>query len=266
MTARNYLFAANQDDVALTRLISAAARVTGFLSGAPGGPLPGWYGWEKDNSAFIADLNARLLANYPKARRPFHATRIWTNLVWQPVYLAAIAVHVHGAVPRLSGMSQSRQNLDISGYRLPPGPQFTGSIEDMIAQAGGDVRRMADVSLAELVGVAPLKRLPALRLLADRLLTVMAALPRYRVDITAEDQHRFCALWLDAMGLAGLGALETLDLPGGHRAVVINRQGCCLDYLALPGTYCTTCPRQDDDLRRRRQYETAVAEMDDAAP
>jgi siderophore ferric iron reductase len=264
VTGRNYLFAASQDDVALTRFIATAAKVTGFLSGGPGRPLPGWHYPGQDNSAFVAELYGRLRANYPKARRPFHATRLWNSLIWQPVYLAAIAVHVHGALPDLGGLSQSRQNLDVTGYRLQPGPQVSGTVEEMIAVAGPKLRAMADVMLAEINAVGPLKRPPAMHLLADRVLTVMAALPRYRADISPDDQHRFCGLWLDAMGLAGLGALETLDLPGGQKAVVIDRQGCCLDYLAMPDAYCVSCPRQDDEVRRERQLQTAIAELDDA--
>jgi siderophore ferric iron reductase len=264
VTARNYLFAASQDDVALTRLIATAASATGFMNGGPGGHLSGWYRPGEDNGAFFADLHARLRAAYPKARRPFHATRLWTNLIWQPAYLAVIAVHVHGAVPEMSGLSQSRQNLDVTGYRLEPGPQFRGQEDEMIARAGQQLRVMADLLLAEINAITPLKRLPALRLLADRMLTVVAALPRMHAAVTIADQNRIMPLWLGAMGLAGLGRLETLDLPGGRQSVVIERQGCCLDYLAMPGTYCVSCPRQDDVVRRERQLQTAIAELDPA--
>ncbi len=263
MTTRNYLFAASQDDVALTRFIATAASVTGFLDGAPGGHLPGWYQPGQDNAAFLADLHGRIVAGYPRARRPFHAVRLWTNLLWQPAYLAAIAVHVHGALPDLSGLSQSRQNLDITGYRLPAGPQFRASEEEMIARAGKVLRAMADTMLAEVNTVTSLKRLPALRLLADRMLGLVASLPRFRPGTSIADQYRYRALWLDAMGLSGMGGLETLDLPGGNQVAVIARQGCCLDYLAMPETYCVSCPRQDDVVRLQRQLETAIAEMDE---
>lgn len=262
VTTRNYLFAASQDDVALTRLIATAAAVTGFMKGGPGGYLPGWYRAGADNGPFLSDLHSRIRAAYPKARRPFHATRLWTNLLWQPAYLAVIGVHCHGALPALSSLSQSRQNIDVTGYRLEAGPQFHGTEEQMILRAGQEMREMADILLGEINAITPLKTVPAHRLLADRMLTIIAALPRFRPGTTIADQHRLVGLWLDAMGLKELGALETLDLPGGHQAVVIDRQGCCLDYLAMPEAYCVSCPRQEPDVRRARQLQTAIAELD----
>lgn len=259
---RNYLFAASQHDVALTRLIAAAASATGFMDGSSGGHLPGWYRCGYDNSAFLADLHTRLRAAFPKAKRPFHATRLWTNLIWQPAYLAVIAVHLHGALPDLSALSQSRQNLDVSGYRLEPGEQYCGDEGEMIRRAGQQLRAMANVLLEEINAVAALKPQPALQLLADRMLTIIAALPRLRPGTTIAEQHRLMPLWLDALGIAGLGALETLELPGGRQSVVIDRQGCCLDYLAMPGVYCVSCPRQDVAVRRERQFQTAIAELD----
>ena len=261
---RNYLFAQDSDDVALTRFIALAASTSGFLKGAPGGHLPGWHQPGRDNRAFIETLHARLAAAYPEAGQPFHAVRLWTNLLWQPAYLAVIGVHVHGALPALARLSQARQNLDIDGYRLEPGPQYRAGTEAMIARAGGELRGMADAVLVEINAVTRLKRLPAMRLLADRMLGLMVRLGQYRPGTSIAEQHRYCALWLEAMGLAGQGSLETIDLPGGRQAAIVARKGCCLDYLAFPGTYCASCPRQEGALWRERQKQDAIAELDAA--
>src|SRR5690606_25643555 len=127
-------------------------------------PLPGWHQLGRDNRPVIENLYARLAETYPQAGQPFYAVRLWTNLLWQPAYLIAIAVHVHGAVPEISAISQQIKGIDISGYRLPPGPQYEDDLEGLIARAGRDLRAYADAVLVEINALTKLKRLPALRL------------------------------------------------------------------------------------------------------
>jgi siderophore ferric iron reductase len=260
LTARNYLFAPDQDDAALARFIETGARVTGFLKGAPGGGLPGWYRAGEDNQSFLTTLYERLEQSYPEAGQPFYAVRLWTNLVWQPAYLAVIAVHLHGAVPDFSSLSQSRQNVDVNGYRLQAKPMRRGTVEEMIALAGADLRAFGDQLLGEINAVTRLKRLPALRLLTDRMLGLMVQLRQYLPGLDIAEQQRFCDLWLAAMGLEGQGSLERLTLDDGFAVLITARKGCCLDYLAFPGTYCSSCPKQDDDLRHARQRQVVVEE------
>ena len=263
-TARNFLFAASHEDVALSRLLMTARSVTGFMDGAPGTVLPGWHVAGADNRALLETLYARLAATYPEAGQPFYAVRLWTNLIWQPAYLAVIAVHAHGAVPDLRAMSQAIKGIDVSGFRLPPGPQFEADLETMIARAGADLRAMADGILAEINAVTKLKRLPALRLLTDRMLGLMVRLKKYQPGLDIAGQKRMSDLWLAAMGLTGHGDLEALDLADGTKVLITARKGCCLDYLAFPDVYCASCPKQDDALRLRRQRDEAVAEREDA--
>ncbi|WP_297103335.1 siderophore ferric iron reductase [uncultured Devosia sp.] len=262
MTSRNYLFAQTADDVALTRFIALAGSATGFLKGAPGGPLPGWHSPGQDNRAFLEELYERLAVSYPEAGQPFHAVRLWTNLMWQPAYLSVIAVHLHGALPAVTTLAQARQNLDVNGYRLAPGPQMEGSTEELIARAGRDLRAMGDSVLDEINAVTKLKQTPALRLLADRMLGLMVRLKHFRPEISMAEQYRYCDLWLSAMGLEGQGGLETLDLPNGQQVAIMARKGCCLDYLAFPERYCASCPKLSDDERRNRERTNIMAELE----
>lgn len=259
---RNFLFAPSADDIALTRFIATADAVSGFLKGAPGGPLPGWYQMGGNNLDFLQHMNAHLALSFPAAGQPFYAVRLWTNVLWQPAYIAVLGAHVVGSVPNMGLLSQARQNNDINGYRLLSAPQVSGSIETMIDHAGRQLRALADVALAEINTVTKLKRVPALRLLTDRMLSLMVRLKDYVPGISPQEQHHYCALWLDAMGLTGMGTLETLDLQDGRQVVITARKGCCLDYLAFPDAYCASCPKQDDALRLKRQRDDAVAELD----
>lgn len=259
---RNYLFAQTDSDPALTRLIATAASATGFMKGAPGGVLPGWHHLGQDNSTFLTTLYQRLEANYPQAGQPFYAMRLWTGLIWQPCYLSVIGVHLHGGLPEIAQLSQAMRNIYVDGYRLTPGPQYRAEPEQMIAKAGAELRAFADAILAEIHTVTKLKRVPALRMLGDHMLGMMKRLRHYQPGISVQDQQRFCALWLDAMGLKDAGTLAVIDLPDGRPFAIMECKGCCLDYLAMPGTYCDCCPRQDDAVRLARQRASAIAEME----
>ncbi|WEK04025.1 MAG: siderophore ferric iron reductase [Candidatus Devosia phytovorans] len=258
---RSFLFSQDSADAATTRLIATAAQVTGFMKGEPGVARSGWYQPGADNTAVLAGLYAALVATYPKAGPAFHAVRLWTNLLWQPAYLAVIAAHIHGAMPDLGGLSQQRRGIFVDGYRLLPGTQILGDPEALIANAGAQLRPVAEKMLAEVNVLAKLKPLPARRLFADRMLSLMVWLSHRRRDLPLEQVETYTALWLDALGLTGQGALQRVEGPQGQRLLIVRRKGCCLDYLIDATTYCSTCPKQDDTVRVARQTENALAEL-----
>jgi siderophore ferric iron reductase len=258
--ARSYLFPQDSGDAATTRLIALAAQTTGFMKGEPGPARADWYRPGGDNGAFLAALHADLAATYPKAGRAFYAVRLWTNLIWQPAYLAVIAAHLHGAVPDFGGLSQQRRGIHVDGYRLLPGPQAKGTTATLIDHAGGQLRAMAQTVLGEVNNVEKLKPLPARRLLADRLLSLMIWLGQRRPELGMEQVEAYTAQWLAVLDLAGQGALQRV--PAGERQVlIVKRKGCCLDYLITPDRLCATCPKQDDAVRIARQVANALAEM-----
>lgn len=259
--ARSFLFAQDSADVATTRLIATAAGQTGFMKGEPGQPRPGAYRWGLDNSLFLIELHAALRATYPEAGEAFYAVRLWTNLLWQPAYLAVIAAHCHGAVPDLSTLSQERRGIYVDGYRLAPGPQQSGTLEQMIGRAAAQLKAMADALLIEINTVTRLKPVPARRLLADRMLGLMVWLGQRRRDLPAETIEHSSSLWLDALDLTGQGDLEPIAGPQGQRLLIVRRKGCCLDYRIDPDRLCASCPKQDNDLRVARQTANALAEL-----
>lgn len=258
---RSFLFAQDSADAATTRLIATAAEVTGFLQGEPGQPRPGSYMPGADNTAMLGALQAGLLATYPQAGPAFHAVRLWTNLLWQPAYLAVIAAHFHGAMPDLGQLSQQRSGIYVNGYRLVPSPQSTGTVEELIAEAGRQLKPIVATMLVEVNGLAKLKPLPARRLFADRMLSLMVWLGQRRPELSASDIERYCSLWLEALGLDGQGALEQVAGPAAQPLLIVKRKGCCLDYLVDNKLYCASCPKQEDHLRVARQTANAVAEL-----
>lgn len=258
--ARSFLFAQDTGDAATTRLIATAAQRTGFMKGEPGPAREGWYQQGADNSAMLGQLHAALAATYPAAGPAFYAVRLWTNLIWQPAYLAVIAAHIHGAVPDLTGLSQQRRGIYVDGYRLQPGPQVAGPVEDLIDAGGGQLRAMTAVMLDEVNALAKLRPLPARRLLADRMLSLMVWLGQRRRDLPTATIQAYAARWLAVLGLTGQGDLEPVET-AGQQLLIVRRKGCCLDYLIDPDRYCASCPKQDNALRLARQTANALAEL-----
>ena len=251
--ARSFLLAPTDADVATTRLIASAASFTGFMKGEPGAPREGWYVPGGDNSAFLQALHANLAATYPEAGPAFWAVRLWTNILWQPAYLATIAVHVHGAVPDLADFSQSRRGIYVDGFRLPSRPLWSGSTEAMIARIGTQLREHATALLAEVNTLEKLRLVPARRLLADRMLGLIVLLAHRRPELGREAIEGFADRWMAVLELGGQGSLEWVSLPDGRTVPVVTRKGCCLDYLATPSRLCASCPRQDRAQRLARQ-------------
>jgi len=259
---RSFLFAQDEADAATTRLIATAAQVTGFMKGEPGPARPGWYVAGGDNAAFMAQLHQALAATYRDAGPPLWAVRLWTNLIWQPAYLAVIATHIHGALPDLTRLSQQRRGVFVDGYRLVPGVQSGGSEPARIAQASAQLNLLSGQLLEEVNGLVKLRPLNARRLLADRMLSLMVWLSQKRRDLPLALIEDYCSQWLAGMGLTGQGRLVTITAPDGRQALIVQRKGCCLDYLLDPDRLCASCPRQEDGLRVARQSANALAELD----
>lgn len=259
--ARSFLFAQDTGDAATTRLIATAAQITGFMKGEPGPPRAGWYRPGADNAAMLAELHTALVATYPQAGPAFCAVRLWTNLLWQPAYLAVISAHIHGAMPDLGGLSQQRRGIYIDGYRLLPGAQASGGVEALIDHGGTQLKAMAAVMLDEVNALVKLKPLPARRLLADRMLSLMVWLSQRRRDLPAETIRGYSEQWLAVLGMTGQGDLEPIAGPAGQRLLVVRRKGCCLDYRIDPDRYCASCPKQDNSVRLARQTANALAEL-----
>lgn len=261
MKTRNYLFAPDDASAQTAQLIATAARVTGFMKGAPVGHRPGWYRPGEDNSAVLAQLHARLAETYPAAGPAFWAVRLWTNFLWQPAYLAVIAAHIHGAMPDLGQLSQRVDGIYADGYRLPAGPHQAGSTEQLIALAAASLRPFTAALLDEINLLVRLKPLPAKRLLADRMLSIIARLPQWQ-GVSAAAAESYGQQWLAALGSSGQGRLDRIEVGDGREVVIVTRKGCCLDYLIEPRAYCASCPKQGEAARIARQTANAVAELD----
>jgi len=247
------------DNLATAKFLVVARQNWSFLNGQLGMHQPGDITLGADNAQGFAKLLHNLQQRYASAGKPFWAVRIWTNLVWQPAYLAIVGVHHARILPDVCAISQKVVGADINGFVTTPTVMHTGPVEDLIDQAGADLRRFAEAMLAEASAYAKIKPTLARRLLADRILGLVLQLFQEDADYPVSKAQAIADRWLAAMGLTGASALEPIDGADGHPFLILDRRTCCLDYLLNPDALCVTCPKQGDELRHRRERETRDA-------
>lgn len=247
------------DNLATARFLVVARQHRSFLMGQLGAHLPGDITLGADNSAGFAKLHFALRQRYASAGKGFSAVRLWTNIVWQPAYLAFLAVHHARVLPDIAAISQKVVGSDVNGFTMAVGEMRRGEVEDLIDQAGADLRRFADAMLAEARAFANIKPVLARRLLADRILGLLLQFHYDEPERPLDQIEALAARWLDAAGLAGHSGLEPLTLPDGRTMLILKRRTCCLDYLLDPDALCVTCPKQAEALRHAREREQIAA-------
>lgn len=207
---------------------------------------------DADSTFVIAALYQFWQSDCPEGGQPYWSVRCWTMLIWQPVYLAVASVHGAGLMPALRLFRQKVNDGVVAGFNFTDKALFKGPQDALIATAGGELRKVADALLNQLVTVAKLRRLSAMRLLAD---VVLAALVRLQDCIPGMDNQRVQTLsqrWLAAMDLTGQSRLMPITLASGREQLALDRKGCCMHYRRHDGELCATCPKLKMSVRLER--------------
>ena len=244
---------------ALEPLFGAMRELVPGLPAAVGPAAPGAIAPGADNREALDRLVAGVRRAHPSAGRLFWGIRSWSLIEWQPAALAVFGVHVAGLVPQLDHVAMTLGDGSRVGFSLPTAEAEGGPRAALIAMAGIRLRRIADTLLADLDTVIPVKRRLAERLLADRVLGLLAILGARHPDLSARDALAFSDAWLAALSLEGASRLVPLTLSTGRELPVLDRRSCCLEYRAAGGICCMTCPRlapAEREARIRRHWET----------
>lgn len=245
--------------------VSALLAPLAVLRARPGaGPPPaGWVTASRlrEPAAFAALRDAeaaRLSARHGRHPAPHVAAGLLLErYVEQVAYAVAGPLVVAGAVPRLRGDAvavgwgageRTRTTVAADGWVTPPSDE-----------SRPDEGRLLDAALDQLHDHLD----PVLVALAPRLRRSEGACRRAVADVTATalwwlgdrsgDPDRGVRL-AERAGRAspgGPGGFRRLALPGGGDLRTRTRDECCLVY-TLGAPDCFTCPRLDDDERRRR--------------
>lgn len=225
-----------------------------LLDGAVGAWRPDLAGTAPGQEAAIEALYLACRDAYPDAGPAYWATRSWNMLVWQPSMLAVLAVHECRMGIHVDRLLQRVNGTVVAGFALPEARFDTGEAETLVDDTASRLRVLSDGLYDRLTRIAKVKRLNAERLLADRLLGLLAHL--------ADEDRAGCdgvqaiaARWLAAAGLGSRSRLVARAEPGGGNRLHFERGACCLHYLVEPNNLCAACPKVMQSARRQRRRD-----------
>lgn len=230
------------DDAALQRLLDTAAAVVPGWSGrsAPPGATP----WHACSRHELAALRARWAERHPEAGAPYWALRGWGLLVWQPVYLAVIGVHLGEGCPVLDHLSQPVASGDVDAFTLGGHALLDGDEAGRMRHAAAQLAEGFEVLLGSWRALTALHAKAARRTCADCTLAALLAVHRHHPGWCADEVSERGERWLRALGLAGESGFFRYRLVSGGEALALDRQVCCLHFRRRDGERCATCPRR----------------------
>ncbi|MBX2858090.1 MAG: siderophore ferric iron reductase [Cellvibrionaceae bacterium] len=191
----------------------------------------------------------------PEAGPAYWAARVWSLLIWQPVYVLLLAVHGCGHGLNLRGFYQYYHQGSVAGFSLQHPEQIPTAPTcetQLIHSAAQQLQAHYQWLLAQCQGVFNLRRKLATRLTADTLLSGLIRLPVVQPARKNSELERLASQWLDALGWEGESALISIPLENALPALALNRKSCCFEYCRADGTRCSTCPKQPLQLRIQR--------------
>ncbi|TBU90894.1 siderophore ferric iron reductase [Phytopseudomonas dryadis] len=243
------MYQANSD---LLQVLEVTARTLPGLSGRVGAS------GRDELACGAADNPARIAALYrhwqfacPEAGVHYWTARTWTLLIWQPIYLSLLGVHLAGRLPSLQGMGQSVCEGVVSGFCLPEHAPRRAHEDALIGLAAEQLRQLLERQLLEFDAVVAIHHKLARRLQADYVLAALLLIQRQRALDNAR-LHELEQRWLTALGLQGGSSLIEVRLDDGRARLALGRKVCCQHFRRADGQLCSTCPKLKQDERMTR--------------
>jgi siderophore ferric iron reductase len=231
-------------DSEVSRLLTVASNTYPLLKGLVGEHPCSAIKVGKNNEASITAIYRLLEAEYPEAGQPYWSMRTWTMLVRQPIYLALAGVHQLNLTPPLDAMSQTLSKSKVVGFIIPNRTFQRGDGSDIINTTSQLLKETCDALFEELSDITRIKRISAMRLVADNLLAALNRLKYSNKQMTNKEIITYSTRWLCCMGLEGQSSLMPITLSSGREQLVLNRKGCCMHYRREDGGVCVSCPKQ----------------------
>ncbi|WP_394205551.1 siderophore ferric iron reductase [Shewanella waksmanii] len=193
------------------------------------------------NLEVIKSLHHHLQQQAPEAGRSYWLTRSWDLLTWQPLYLAVTAIYQCQALPNLQQMQQRHCAGVVAGFSFSCTACASGSIKQLVMQAGKQLRAMFDHYRVELDQSVRCRPKFTDALLADTLITRLLLLQQTHPEMSPEQLQQHIAWWLEAMSLSN-DYLDTVRRNCANQ-LVLQRTSCCAVYKTASGSKCANCPR-----------------------
>ena len=191
----------------------------------------------------VRQLVAHWQQAHPEAGPHYWGSRVWTLLLWQPVYLAVLAVHLAGCLPRLTVMAQRQQGGFVAGFSLPDDGLQRGSEAALIASAGARLQALSQPLLELVNQQVKLHPKMAGRLQADCLLAALLHVQRCDARFDNARLQALASQWLAALAQPDASALMTVVLDDGRQRLALERKVCCQHFRRCDGALCSTCPK-----------------------
>lgn len=208
------------------------------------------------NTSRVAALHRYWQQAHPEAGHHYWSARSWSLLIWQPIYLSLLAVHLGRRAPCLAQMGQSIVEGSVQGFRLPPHCPYAGNQRALIACASEQLHAFVETQLEEFNAVAIIYPKMARLLVADCVRAALLLAQRHDpvTDSALLEAERH---WLDALALPGGSALVPLELDDGRHCLGMGRKVCCQHFRRTDGELCASCPKLASDERLKRLREAA---------
>ncbi|MDO9406292.1 MAG: siderophore ferric iron reductase [Polaromonas sp.] len=203
------------------------------------------------NAPLVTALHEHWRDAHPEAGPLYWSARSWSQLVWQPVFLTVLSVHLGGLVPRLAHVGQSLQGGAVFGFSLPAhGFRATSSADPatLIPFAARQLRAWLARQWQEATGVFFMHARVANRLAADLLMAALLLVQR-RSALGNDALRELAARWLSAMHMDGCSSLVDVPLDDGRTALALGRKICCQHFRRADSAPCTSCPKLPIETR-----------------
>ncbi|MCL1125411.1 siderophore ferric iron reductase [Shewanella surugensis] len=197
---------------------------------------------------------------YPQAGKVYAATRTWSLMYWQPVFLSVLCVHGLKMAPMLGNLVQHAQNGSIYGYFFSCDEVGVGHQDELIQTAAARLKTLYEGYYQTLSSIAKVPRRNAYRLIADSVLSALSRLTAI-LPITNQQVLAWSESWLTALGLSSQSQLMLIDINAKQQILGLDRIACCMHYLRDPDDLCRTCSKQCKAIRMERIKSHYIREL-----
>ncbi|CRM39463.1 siderophore ferric iron reductase, family [Pseudomonas sp. 37 R 15] len=239
----------------LARLINTATKALPRMAGRVGEARSGeLVDGCASNPSRIAALHAHWVSAHPEAGPHYWAIHSWSLVIWQPIYLSLLAVHLSHQVPSLAKMGQTVSEGQVGGFCLPPHWPRQGRQADLIGFAAEQLCQFVDRQLSDFNSVCQIYPKMARLLAADcaraALLWVDRCQPMGNAQVRDLEGQ-----WMEALALSPGSSLIEVQTDDGRQCLALGRKVCCQHFRRADGELCSTCPKYKQEERCQRLRE-----------
>lgn len=195
-----------------------------------------------DTSGQLKQLLAHCQASYPNARADYWPTRVWRQLIWQPVYLSVAAVHGLGLQVSAIQLEQVIVRDSVTGYRWLQEPQAAADENLALQQTASALAHFTQQLLQLFNRQTRVSAANCRGLVADCIFFALAALQ----PLLGREP-----IWLANTGARWCAAAQLQDRRGRplsqwqlehSQAGQLLSKSCCKSFLVDEQRYCGNCP------------------------